>query len=209
MMKNTKLKSSAILLSLVIGSTPVLACTSAPRANTSRGDSIVLQTASSSMVKTEPAADAETAEKKEESAEKTEKTEKPDKTEKTEKTDKVEKTEKVDKAAKDDKKEKPAKAEEGAEAAFTIDNFQIIQKALEKLGVKPEELEKQVKEGKKLIQVLEEAEIPVKKFKKQLYKEYCAAVKEGVKADKLTKDEAKVLKKAIKEKVDAWMSEEK
>ncbi len=115
-----------------------------------------------------------------------------------------------DKAEKPEKPEKPEKEEgDSANTSFTIDNFQVIQKALEKLGIKPDELEKQVKEGKKLVQVLEDADIPVNKFKKQLYKEYCATIKEGVKSEKLTKDEAKVLKKAIKEKVNAWMAEDK
>ncbi|OON99928.1 MAG: hypothetical protein ATN35_10120 [Epulopiscium sp. Nele67-Bin004] len=231
-MKNSKLKSSALVLSIVIGSTPVMACTTMPRANTSRSNQFALEvSATATEATTEAAASAGGAEAK--PAEKTEakpaeKTEaKPEKTEakpaekteaKPEKPAKVEKTEdKAEKPAeKPAKKDKCDKKEEGkvdAEAApqgtFTIDNFQVIQKALDKLGVDAEELEKQVKEGKKLVQVLEDAEIPVNKFKKQLYKEYCAAIKEGVKAEKLTKEEAKVLKKAIKEKVNAWMAEEK
>ncbi len=96
---------------------------------------------------------------------------------------------------------------EGAETAFTIDNFKIIQQALITLGIPQDELEAQIKEGKKLVEVLETADIPIKKFKKQLYKEYTKAIKEGTKEGKLTKEEAKTLKKAIKEKVDSWMSE--
>ncbi len=192
-MKNTKLKSSAILLSIVIGSTPVLGCTTVPRANTSRGDfAIEVASAATTEAKPAPATGAQGADKAEAKKEEEKPAAKP-----------------AEKKAKADKAEAKKEEEKPVDAAFTIDNFQVIQKTLEKLGIPPEELEKQVKEGKKLVQVLEEGDISVKKFKKQLYKEYCAAIKEGVKSDKLTKDEGKVLKKAIKEKVDAWMSEEK
>ncbi len=180
-MKNKTLKASAVVLAIAIGSSPVMACNSAPRANTSKGENLVT-TVSATPAQTE-APEAKPADEA-----KTDKAEKPAKTEKAEKTEEV---------------------KTPAAGAFTIDNFKIIQTTLEKLGVTPATLENQIKEGKKLVEVLEAAEIPVPKFKKQLYKEYRAAIKEGVKNKQLTKEEGKTLTKAIKQKVDAWMADAK
>ena len=88
---------------------------------------------------------------------------------------------------------KPATDNESTQNTFVIDNFKVIQGALQKLGVQPEELEGMIKEGKKLPEVLELKNIPVAKFKKALLKQYYAALNEGVKNKQITKEEAKML----------------
>ena len=100
---------------------------------------------------------------------------------------------------------KPAIDNESTQNTFVIDNFKVIQGALQKLGVQPEELEGMIKEGKKLPEVLELKNIPVAKFKKALLKQYYAAINEGVKNKQITKEEAKMLRAAIKEKVMSWL----
>ena len=100
---------------------------------------------------------------------------------------------------------KPATDNESTQNTFVIDNFKVIQGALQKLGVQPEELEGMIKEGKKLPEVLELKNIPVAKFKKALLKQYYAAINEGVKNKQITKEEAKMLRAAIKEKVMSWV----
>ena len=100
---------------------------------------------------------------------------------------------------------KPATDNESTQNTFVIDNFKVIQGALQKLGVQPEELEGMIKEGKKLPEVLELKNIPVAKFKKALLKQYYAAINEGVKNKQITKEEAKMLRAAIKEKVMSWL----
>ena len=99
----------------------------------------------------------------------------------------------------------PATDNESTQNTFVIDNFKVIQGALQKLGVQPEELEGMIKEGKKLPEVLELKNIPVAKFKKALLKQYYAAINEGVKNKQITKEEAKMLRAAIKEKVMSWL----
>ncbi|MBU3811074.1 MAG: hypothetical protein H9893_05405 [Candidatus Niameybacter stercoravium] len=100
---------------------------------------------------------------------------------------------------------KPATDHESTQNTFVIDNFKVIQGALQKLGVQPEELEGMIKEGKKLPEVLELKNIPVAKFKKALLKQYYAAINEGVENKQITKEEAKMLRAAIKEKVMSWL----
>lgn len=100
---------------------------------------------------------------------------------------------------------KPATDNESTQNTFVIDNFKVIQGALQKLGVQPEELEGMIKEGKKLPEVLELKNIPVAKFKKALLKQYYVAINEGVKNKQITKEEAKMLRAAIKEKVMSWL----
>ena len=100
---------------------------------------------------------------------------------------------------------KPATDQEATQNTFVIDNFKVIQGALQKLGVQPEELEVMIKEGKKLPEVLELKNIPVAKFKKALLKQYYSAINEGVKNKQITKEEAKMLRAAIKEKVMSWL----
>ena len=100
---------------------------------------------------------------------------------------------------------KPATDQEATQNTFVIDNFKVIQGALQKLGVQPEELEGMIKEGKKLPEVLELKNIPVTKFKKALLKQYYSAINEGVKNKQITKEEAKMLRAAIKEKVMSWL----
>ena len=100
---------------------------------------------------------------------------------------------------------KPATDQEATQNTFVIDNFKVIQAALQKLGVQPEELEVMIKEGKKLPEVLELKNIPVAKFKKALLKQYYSAINEGVKNKQITKEEAKMLRGAIKEKVMSWL----
>lgn len=89
---------------------------------------------------------------------------------------------------------------------FVIDNFKIIQSALEKLGVTPTELQGMIKEGKKLGEVLAIKNIPDAKFKKVLIKEYNAVIKAGLEEGQISKEEANMLKYAVKQKVKSWSS---
>lgn len=89
---------------------------------------------------------------------------------------------------------------------FVIDNFKIIQTTLEKLGVTPAELQGMIKEGKKLGDVLEIKNIPEAKFKKVLIKEYNAVIKAGLEEGQISKEEANMLKYAVKQKVKNWSS---
>ena len=100
---------------------------------------------------------------------------------------------------------KPIGGDESTQNTFVIDNFKVIQATLQKLGIQPEELEGMIKEGKKLPEVLELKNIPVAKFKKVLLKQYYAAINEGVENKQITKEEAKMLRSAIKEKVMSWL----
>ena len=89
---------------------------------------------------------------------------------------------------------------------FVIDNFQVIQNALCKLGIPNDELEVMIKEGKKLPEVLEMRNIEVAKFKKALLKQYYNAIDEGIKNKQITKEEGKMLRIAIKQKVMSWLA---
>ena len=89
---------------------------------------------------------------------------------------------------------------------FVIDNFQVIQSTLCKLGISNDELEVMIKEGKKLPEVLEMRNIEVMKFKKALLKQYYSAINEGVKNKQITKEEGKMLRIAIKQKVMSWLT---
>ncbi|MGL4345281.1 MAG: hypothetical protein ACRCTE_08795 [Cellulosilyticaceae bacterium] len=89
---------------------------------------------------------------------------------------------------------------------FVIDNFKIIQAALEKLGVTPTELQQMIKEGKKLGEVLEVKHIPDAKFKKVLIKEYHTVIKKGLSEGQISKEEANMLNYAVKQKVKNWSS---
>ncbi len=98
-------------------------------------------------------------------------------------------------------------APQATKEAFVIDNFKIISTCLEKMGVTPQALEGMIKEGKKLPDVLTEREISIKRFKKALIKEYNTVIRQGVADERLTVEEAKVLRKAIKEKVMCWLKD--
>ncbi len=92
---------------------------------------------------------------------------------------------------------------------FTLNNFIIIQSTLEKLGVPNDELEVLIKQGKNLQQVLKEKNIPVKKFKKEVLKEYYKAVDEGIDRNLISPEEGKRLKSAIKETIKNWLPKNK
>lgn len=92
---------------------------------------------------------------------------------------------------------------------FMLNNFVIIQTTLEKLGISNDELEKLIKQGKNLEQVLKEKDISVRKFKKEVLKEYYKAVDEGIEKDLITSEEGKKLKSAIKETIKGWLPKNK
>lgn len=92
---------------------------------------------------------------------------------------------------------------------FTLNNFIIIQTTLEKLGISNDELEKLIKQGKNLEQVLKEKDISVRKFKKEVLKEYYKAVDEGIEKRLITPEEGKKLKSAIKETIKGWLPKNK
>ncbi len=92
---------------------------------------------------------------------------------------------------------------------FALNNFIIIQTTLEKLGIPNDELETLIKQGKNLEQVLKEKDIPVRKFKKEVLKEYYKAVDEGIDNKLITPEEGKRLKSAIKETIKGWLPKNK
>jgi len=215
-MKNNKLKSVAIVMSLVVGATPAFACSSCPRANTSTRNNLIETIPTSAPAAPTPST---ATEPKKEEATKGEVTKEETKKEEATKEETKKGEAKKEEATKGEVTKEETKKEEGKKedvtettdttTAFTIDNFKVIQSALITLGVKQEDLEVQIKEGKKLVDVLESSEISVKKFRKQLIKEYSKVIKEGQNSGQLTKEEAKTLKQAVKEKVESWMSESK
>lgn len=96
-------------------------------------------------------------------------------------------------------------AESGKEKkTFVLDNFKIIATALDALGVDQGELNAYIKDGKKLEDVLTAEKISTRKFKKQLLKAYQGEVEEAVKAGRLTEEQGKQLKTAIKQTVKNW-----
>ena len=184
-MKRRLTSVCALAMTLLVGGTSVFACTTTPKnINTSKPgaqlEACVCQ------------APTETPKEAKEVKEETKKEEKEAKKEEKE-------------AAKEEKEVK----QEAPKGAFKVDNFQIIQASLQKLGIEPEELETLIKEGKKLPEILEMKEITVKKFKKVLLKEYYKVIEQGVKDKQITKTQGKMLKEAIKEKIDEWMVEPK
>lgn len=88
---------------------------------------------------------------------------------------------------------------------FVLDNFKVIETTLDHLGVKNDELTILIRQGKKLEDVLKEKKIPVKKFKKEVIKEYYRAVDEGIANKQLTTEQSDQLKAAIKETVKGWL----
>lgn len=88
--------------------------------------------------------------------------------------------------------------------SFVLDNFKVIQCTLNKLGVSNTELDGLIKQGKSLSDVLREKKINTNKFKRTLMKEYNCAIKDALQAKKISKDEAKMLKSTIKQKVKGW-----
>lgn len=89
---------------------------------------------------------------------------------------------------------------------FYLDHFGVIKSSLKKFGVSGEKLATYIREGKKLEDVLEIENIPVKKFKKEVIKQYNTRVKAGVKEGSLTKEQAKKLKQAINTTIKKWLN---
>ncbi|OON97150.1 MAG: hypothetical protein ATN36_04030 [Epulopiscium sp. Nele67-Bin005] len=228
-MRNAHMKIAVATLAISIGASPVLGCTTVPQANTSRTTQLMEVSSAATAQEQKPADDKKPEAKAEDkkAEEKKPEEKKPDekkcdekkpeqvkpseekKPEDETKKDDPKKTESKKPAGKKEEKKSDEKPAEDAkeDSAFTIDNFAVTKAALEELGVTTEALEQKIKEGKKLIDVLTEEDIPVKKFKKVLYKQYVSVIKEGVKAGKISKEDAKLLKSTIKQKVNSWMSE--
>ena len=88
---------------------------------------------------------------------------------------------------------------------FVLDNFKIIEATLNHLGVTNEELTAFIKQGKKLEDVLKIKKISIKKFKKEVIKEYYKAVDEGLLQKQINEEQASQLKNAIKETIKGWL----
>lgn len=88
---------------------------------------------------------------------------------------------------------------------FMLDNFKVIEATLKGFGVDQNELRAYIGQGKKLEDVLKIEKISLKKFKKQVVKEYFKVVDEGVANKQLTEEQAKQLRKAITETVKGWL----
>lgn len=88
---------------------------------------------------------------------------------------------------------------------FTLDNFKVIENTLKCFGVDSRELAQYIKQGKKLEEVLKEERISVKKFKKQILREYYKTIDEAIMNKQLTQKQSTQLKKAIKDTVKGWL----
>lgn len=88
---------------------------------------------------------------------------------------------------------------------FVLDHFKMIVNTLKQLGVEESEITGYIKEGKKLEEILKAEKINPKKFKKCMYKQYCEVIDAAVKEEKITAEQAKQLKAAIKETIQNWL----
>lgn len=88
---------------------------------------------------------------------------------------------------------------------FVLDHFKMIVNTLKQLGVEESEITNYIKEGKKLEEILKAEKISPKKFKKCMYKQYCEVIDAAVKEGKITAEQAKQLKTAIKETIHNWL----
>ncbi len=121
--------------------------------------------------------------------------------------DKVEDNQKTmeNKEDKEDKAQENTRGKVYVCKPFYLDHFGIIKKSLKTFNVSGEKLATYIREGKKLEDVLEIENIPIKKFKKEVIKQYNAKVKEGVKEGNLTKEQAKKLRQAIDQTIKKWL----
>lgn len=198
-MKKKSIKVGAILLACVMGVTPVFACTTTPHdINTSKPAEkparvIACKTCKKDITTGSAVAPDET---RGESAKPAKEKELPSKVQPAP-------TKPIEPAKVQPAPMKPIEPHK-KQGAFVIDNFKAIQCTLEKLGVSQAELEGMIKQGKTLSDVLKDKDINVNKFQKALLKQYYCTVKEAQNKGQITKEEAKQLKGAIKQKVMSW-----
>lgn len=197
-MRRNYLRAMSIAMVMVLGSTTAFACTATPKANLSTPE-VKQEERGQERKETEPK-NKETSQIGEACFNQVCEQDKKDCDKQACDKDKKD----CDKAACDKNKKESNKQ---ASQAFVIDNFKMIAEALEELGVEGQELDKMIKEGKNLPEVLEAKNIEVKRFKKTLLKEYYDAIEEGVEEKKITKEEGKMLKAAIKQKVMSWLEQ--
>lgn len=72
------------------------------------------------------------------------------------------------------------------------------------LGMKKEDIQKQIQSGKTFLDILKEKGLTLEQFKAKLLDALYAKIDEAVKSGKITTDRANLLKQNIKQKIDSW-----
>ncbi|ABP66377.1 hypothetical protein Csac_0758 [Caldicellulosiruptor saccharolyticus DSM 8903] len=72
------------------------------------------------------------------------------------------------------------------------------------LGMKKEDIQKQIQSGKTFLDILKEKGLTLEQFKVKLLDALYAKIDEAVKSGKITTDRANLLKQNIKQKLDSW-----
>ncbi|NLI89049.1 MAG: hypothetical protein GX366_01375 [Epulopiscium sp.] len=85
-----------------------------------------------------------------------------------------------------------------------LDSPEVIINTLLSLGISKEEIRESAEEGKKIYDILQEKEVPMKKFKSALNKEYKLRIREARKFNVITREEAKILTDLLRERMKNW-----
>lgn len=72
------------------------------------------------------------------------------------------------------------------------------------LGMKKEDIQKQIQSGKTFLDILKEKGLTLEQFKSKLLAALYAKIDEALKNNKITSDQANLLKQNIKQKIDSW-----
>ncbi len=85
-----------------------------------------------------------------------------------------------------------------------LDKPEVIISTLERLGISNEDIQEAIEQGKKIFEVLQEKEITQKAFKNALSEEYDVRIKQARRDRIITRREAKLLRKLLQQRMDAW-----
>jgi len=72
------------------------------------------------------------------------------------------------------------------------------------LGMKKEDIQKQIQSGKSFSDILKDRGLTLDQFKSKLLESLYAKIDEAVKNNKITSDKASQLKQSLKQKIDSW-----
>jgi len=72
------------------------------------------------------------------------------------------------------------------------------------LGMKKEDIQKQIQSGKSFSDILKDKGLTLDQFKSKLLESLYAKIDEAVKNNKITSDKASQLKQSLKQKIDSW-----
>lgn len=85
-----------------------------------------------------------------------------------------------------------------------LDSPEVIINTLVSLGISQEEIKQAVDEDKKIYDILQEKEVPMKEFKRALNKEYRCRIRDARRAKLITRKEARLLTNLLKERMKNW-----